>query len=53
MESTYPREAVKAIYRRILPLLDRVGTQTRTLEHLLAEAYVLGLKDAVDIMGER
>lgn len=39
--------------RRVRPLLDRAGTQTRTLEHLLAEAYRIGMADAVDVMSQK
>lgn len=51
-QSTYPHDIEQMCRRRVRPLLDSVGTQTRTLEHLLAEAYVLGIKDAVDHLVE-
>ncbi len=46
-QTVYPEQLVDLAYRRIRPFLDTVGTQTRSLEHLMAEAYVQGIKDAV------
>ena len=40
-------EIVDLAYRRVRPFLDQSGMQTRTLEHLMAEAYMQGIKDAV------
>ena len=40
-------EVVDLAYRRIRPFLDQSGMQTRSLEHLMAEAYMQGIKDAV------
>lgn len=34
------------VWRRTVPFLDRFG-MTNSLEHLLAEAYLQGMKDAV------
>jgi hypothetical protein len=40
-------EIVDLAYRRVRPLLDQPGLQTRSVEHLMAEAYMQGIKDAV------
>jgi len=36
--------------RRIRPFLDRGGLATRSLERLMSEAYLQGMKDAADAM---
>jgi len=46
----YPPEITEFLYRRVRALLDQAGLQSRTLEHILAEAYVQGIRDAVDVM---
>ena len=50
-ETTYPRDLADLAYRRVRPFLDTAGTQTRPLEHLMAEAYMQGLKDAAAAIG--
>jgi hypothetical protein len=52
-ESTYSDDTVSLAYRRVRPFLDRAGTQTRSLEHLMAEAYMQGIKDAADAVTKR
>jgi hypothetical protein len=37
--------------RRVRPFLDVAGMSTRTLEHLMCEAYWQGIKDAAEAMG--
>lgn len=49
-ESSYADAVVDLACRRVRPFLDRAGTQTRSLEHLMAEAYMQGIKDAADAM---
>ena len=39
------REMQGLVWRRTAPFLDRIG-MTKSLEHLLAEAYMQGMKDA-------
>lgn len=39
--------------RRVRPFLDTMGTSTRSLEFLMCEAYLQGIKDAVDAMESR
>ena len=48
----YPEGVTDFVHRRVRPFLDRFGTQTRSLEHLMAEAYLQGTKDAVNVMRE-
>lgn len=45
-----PTKYAQFMYRRIRPLLHISALQTRPLEHIVAEAYRLGLADAVDVM---
>lgn len=40
-------EIVDLANRRVRPFLDQAGLQTRSVEHLMAEAYMQGIKDAV------
>jgi len=44
-----PSDIDDLIHRRIKPFLDSVG-MNKSLEHLLAEAYLQGMKDAVQTM---
>jgi hypothetical protein len=52
-ESTYSEDITSLAYRRSRPFLDRAGLQTRSLEHLMAEAYMQGIKDAADAVSKR
>lgn len=45
-----PRRYADFMCRRIKPLMHVSALQTKTLEHMLAEAYRLGVADAVDVM---
>lgn len=38
------------IKRRIAPFLDSTGIAVNSLEHLMSEAYLQGMKDAVSVM---
>jgi len=44
-----PSDMDDLIYRRTKPFLDSVG-MNKNLGHLLAEAYLQGMKDAVQTM---
>lgn len=46
----YNGDIVDLAYRRVRPFLDSSGIQTRSLEHLMAEAYIQGIKDAVQTL---
>ena len=37
--------------RRVRPFLDRTGVTTRSVEFLMCEAYLQGIKDAADAYG--
>lgn len=41
------------VFRRAIPFADTWGVQTRPLVHLLQEAYLQGLTDAVEAMEAR
>lgn len=45
-----PRKYADFMFRRIKPLMHISALQTKTLEHMMAEAYRLGVADAVDVM---
>jgi hypothetical protein len=45
-----PRKYADVISRRIRPLMHISALQTKTLERIMAEAYRLGVADAVDVM---
>lgn len=42
-------EFVDLAYRRVRPFLDQAGTSTRSLEHLMAEAYRQGMMDGLSV----
>lgn len=46
-------EAVQWHPDRVEPFADRCGIQTRPLTHLLQEAYLQGMSDAVEAMEAR
>lgn len=41
------------VLSRVRPFLNPAGLQTRTLEGLMAEAYITGMKDAIETMAAR
>lgn len=45
-----PPDFVRMAEARMSSLLDKQSLQTRTLVHLLVEAYVVGMADATDIL---
>lgn len=45
-----PSKYARFMYRRVKPLMHISALQTKTLEHMLAEAYRLGLADAADVL---
>lgn len=49
----YRDDVVDLARRRVAPFLDTMGVQTRSLERLLCEAYMQGIKDAVQTMEPR
>ena len=51
-EQRFSREFLAFLNRRTSPFLDRVGLDKPIL-HLLQEAYMQGIKDAVDVMGDK
>ena len=48
-----PKKYADFMYRRTKPLLHVSMLQTRTIEHLLAEAYRLGLADAAEVLSAK
>ncbi len=47
------QEQADLVRRRVEPFADRWGVQTRPITHLLQEAYLQGMSDAVEAMEER
>lgn len=43
-------EQAELVFRRAAPFADSWGVQTRPLVHLLQEAYLQGMADAVEAM---
>ncbi len=45
------REQAEVVLRRVKPFTNQWGVQTCSLIHLLQEAYLQGMSDAVEAMG--
>lgn len=52
-QTVVPEELKILCERRVRPFLDRTGVSKRSVEHLMCEAYLQGLKDAVEAMEHR
>ena len=49
-EQRFSPEFMNFLHRRTEPFLDKVGLD-KPITHLLQEAYLQGIKDAVEVMG--
>lgn len=47
---TFTPEMLDFLGRRTRPFLDAAGLDTRTVLHLMQEAYLQGIRDAVEVL---